>query len=183
MHDLLIRFCAAFLDQGLAKWQLPRRDEGFLRSFCALYGQGGGSPEGWMQGLAPELAELDKGNIDPLESIRQSLEILGVPESDWEDYISATLLALRGWAGMLRQIEVRGDRAVHPVPAGSLVEFLARALAARKMGLVKDPQGILLPEDLWTQCLPEAEFIIGAIEAYELRKMVLSFHTAEDNGE
>ncbi len=37
VHDVLIRFCAAFLDQGMAKWQLPRRSEGFYRAFCSLY--------------------------------------------------------------------------------------------------------------------------------------------------
>ena len=36
VNDVLIRLCAAFLDQGFAQWQLPRRDEGFYRAFCAL---------------------------------------------------------------------------------------------------------------------------------------------------
>jgi hypothetical protein len=65
----------------------------------------------------------------------------------------------------------------------SIEEFLARALAARKMGLIADPQGILLPEDLWSQCLSEAEFIIGALHAYELRKTVLAYYENEDDGE
>src|SRR5204863_3745213 len=58
VQDLLIRFCAAFLDQGFAPWQLPRRDEGFYRSFCALYRQPAGTPARWMRGLADELAWL-----------------------------------------------------------------------------------------------------------------------------
>jgi hypothetical protein len=65
----------------------------------------------------------------------------------------------------------------------SLEEFLARALAARKMGLIADPQGILLPEDLWSQCLPDAEFIIGALHAYELRKVVLTYYENENENE
>jgi hypothetical protein len=68
----------------------------------------------------------------------------------------------------------------------SLEEFLARAIAARKMKLIKDPQGILLPEDLWRQALPDAQFVIGALHAYELQKTVLSYHDDdedEDEGE
>ena len=44
VHDLLIRFCSVFLDQGLARWLLPGRDVGFLASFSALYRQPGASP-------------------------------------------------------------------------------------------------------------------------------------------
>jgi hypothetical protein len=54
VHDLLIRFCRAFLDQGLARWQLPRRGAGFYRAFCSLYGQPGGPPEPWLRGLAED---------------------------------------------------------------------------------------------------------------------------------
>jgi uncharacterized protein YbcC (UPF0753/DUF2309 family) len=64
-------------------------------------------------------------NTTPLESIRESLHDLGIPQDDWEAFIAATLLALRGWAGMIHQIELRGDRVVRPIPAGSLIEFVA----------------------------------------------------------
>jgi len=36
------------------------------------------------------------------------------------------------------------------------VERVARLIAAEKMGLVKDPQGLRLPDDLWRQALPQA---------------------------
>ena len=49
-----------------------------------------------------------------------------------------------------------------------LDEFLARCLAARKMHLIKDPHGMRLPEDLWRQCMPDAEFVIGALKAFDL---------------
>lgn len=36
-------------------------------------------------------------------------------------------------------------------------ETLARRFAAKKMGLVNDPWGAKLPDDLWQQCIPEAQ--------------------------
>ncbi len=111
-----MRFCGAFLDQGLAAWPLPARDEGFFRAFVSLYRRPGGPPARWRAGLAAELARLEDEETSPLESIRDSLEDLGVGRDEWEPFIAATLLALRGWAGMVRQIEERGDRVVRPVP-------------------------------------------------------------------
>jgi uncharacterized protein len=143
VHEILIRFCASFLDQGTSNWQLPRRDEGFFRSFCSLYRQRGGPPDRWLRGLDKELARLVEERIQPLESILESLEILGVDESEWDSFLSATLLALRGWAGMLRQVEIRGDRTVHPIPRGSLVEFLAVRLILDRFALAQSAREAL----------------------------------------
>jgi uncharacterized protein YbcC (UPF0753/DUF2309 family) len=135
VHDLLIRFCAAFLDQGLAHWQLPHRDEGFYPAFCALYRQPGGPPDRWLRGLARQLVRLEDQNVSPLELIRESLDALGVVEEEWDAFLSATLLALRGWAGITRFLEERSDRAVHPIPQGSLIEFLAIRLLLDRLAL------------------------------------------------
>jgi uncharacterized protein YbcC (UPF0753/DUF2309 family) len=125
VRDRLIAFCAAYLDQGLAHWQLPGRDDGFYGAFCSLYRQTGGPPDRWLRGLASELAQLEDRGVGPLESVLESLEILGVPEEEWEEFLSATFLALRGWGGMIRQVEMHRDLAVHPIPEGSLIGFLA----------------------------------------------------------
>jgi len=125
VHDLLIRYCASFLDQGVSHWPLPDRSRGLFRSFLQLYSRRGGPPDEWLSGLRGEATRLLDRNVEPLESVRESLELLGVPENEWEEYISATLLALRGWGGILRQVETRGDRVAHPVPPGTLVEFVA----------------------------------------------------------
>lgn len=39
----------------------------------------------------------------------------------------------------------------------SEVEKVARAIAAKKMGLVKDPFGLRLPDELWRQAIPLAK--------------------------
>jgi hypothetical protein len=64
-----------------------------------------------------------------------------------------------------------------------LSEFLARCLAARKLGLIKDPNGRRLPEELWRQAMPEAEFIVDALIAFDLHQTVCEFYQAEDEGE
>jgi uncharacterized protein len=135
VHSLLIRFCEVFLDQGLAAWPLPRREEGFYRAFCALYRPRSGPPDRWLRGLAEELGRLEHDGIGPLASIRESLKILGVPAKEYESFISATFLALRGWGGMVGQIEARGDRVVRPIPRGSLIEFLAIRLLLDRFAL------------------------------------------------
>ncbi len=135
VHGVLIRFCAAFLDQGLAHWALPRRDAGFYQAFCALYRQPVGPPEHWMHGLAAELGRLQDGHVSPLDSIRESLATLGIPAQEWDRFLSATLIALRGWAGITHFLEERPDRAVHPIPAGSLIDFLAVRLILDRFAL------------------------------------------------
>lgn len=37
------------------------------------------------------------------------------------------------------------------------VETFARRIAAKKMGLTQDTWGAKLPDDLWQQCVPQAE--------------------------
>ena len=135
VHDVLIRFCAPFVDQGFASWTLPRREAGFFRSFCELYRQPGGPPQRWMRGLANELTRVVESGQGPLESLQESLDLLGVSESEWEDFIPATLVALRGWAGLIWQLDVRGDRVARPAPTGSLVEFLAVRLILERVAL------------------------------------------------
>lgn len=124
-HDLLISFTSAFLDQGYAHWPLPDRDRGFYQSFLEVYGQPGGVVPHWLFGLKREITRLQREQISPLASIAESLQLLGVAAQDQEEFITASLLALRGWAGMIWQMETNAEWAVRPAPHGTLVEFLA----------------------------------------------------------
>lgn len=135
VDPLLIRFCAAFCDQGFAPWALPHREDGFLKSFCRMYGQGKDLPDYWTRGLSDELARIDAAGLTGPECVAESLQLLGVGAGEEEDFITATLLALRGWAGILWQMEVRGDRVPLPAPAGTLMEFLAVRLVLERTAL------------------------------------------------
>ncbi len=124
-NDLLIRYSSAFLDQGYAHWPLPDRDGGFYQSFLAVYGQPGGVVPHWLFGVKREIARLQREQVSALASIEESLQLLGVAPQQQEAFITASLLALRGWAGMIWQMETNAEWAVRPAPRGTLVEFLA----------------------------------------------------------
>ena len=125
VHELLIRFCAAFLDQGYAEWRLPDREQGFYAAFIQLYRQPWGPPNRWLRGLSRELTRLSETEISPLQSIEESLHLLGVDEDEWEPVIVQSLQALPGWAGMMWQMETNAEWTLLPAPAGSLEGFLA----------------------------------------------------------
>lgn len=42
----------------------------------------------------------------------------------------------------------------------AFVETVARRIAAEKCRLVKDPYGERLPDDIWTQAIPEARRLL-----------------------
>lgn len=142
VHRLLIPFCAAFLDQGLSTWPLPRREEGFLRSFVALYGKER-TAWGWRRDLGRELTRIQQQQLGPLELIQESLEKLGVEPAERPIYLRQTLLALKGYAGMIWQLETRGDRVARPMPPGSLVEFLAVRLVLDCLALQSVTRNVL----------------------------------------
>jgi len=135
VHEVLIMFCAAYLDQGISNWVLPRRDEGFFVAFSQMYRQSGGPPNHWLGGLTHILNDLADRGMGSLASIEESLELLGVARENWEIYIQKSLLALRGWAGMIWQTETETDRVLHPSKSGSLIDFLAARLILDRLAL------------------------------------------------
>lgn len=182
VHDLLVRFCAAYADQGLARWALPDRDQGFFECFIGLYGHSGGPRARWLRGLASELQQLDRAHVTPLQSLAESLEELGIPGVEWEEVIPASLLSLRGWAGMLWQMEVRADRVARATPKGTAVEFLAVQFLLERFALAHIARGTLgyrgplknLRQELYAR-LPrhsaESELRERAFELFQLAQL------------
>jgi uncharacterized protein len=134
VNEVLIRFCAAFLDQGIADWPLPGREQGFFRSFAALYRDSRPVPR-WLRRLPRELRRIEELRMGPFEVIDESLRLLGIDESQSADFLTQTLLALRGWAGMIWQLETSADWAARPAPAGTLIEYVAVRLLLERLAL------------------------------------------------
>jgi hypothetical protein len=128
IHPPLIRFLAGYLDQGLAHWSMPERDYGIHGCFLQMYRASVAAHCGrWARTLPRLVADDHAAGRTALDSIAHSLARLGVADDEYVDYVSAELLALRGWAGIIRQIEERPDR----VPARGLTVTLRGYLAVR----------------------------------------------------
>ena len=128
IHPPLIRFLSGYLDQGLAHWPMPERNRGIHGCFLEIYRTSLAAQCGqWARSLPHVVDEDRTANRSALSSIANSLAQLGVGDDECADYLSAELLALRGWAGIVRQIEERPDR----VPARDLTVTLRGYLAVR----------------------------------------------------
>lgn len=135
VHQQLIPFCAAFLDQGYAPQPLPNRSQGIYFSFLSLYSQPWRAPTSWSAALRRETARQQTKRLSPLDSIEESLMLLGVSPADRPEFIRQTLLALPGWAGMIWQLQ---SNARWELPASlhvNLAEFLAIRLTLDRLAL------------------------------------------------
>jgi uncharacterized protein YbcC (UPF0753/DUF2309 family) len=149
VHPFLIRWCAAFLDQGVAAWPMPGRDLGLLQAVVGLSAPGNWESEAWASRLGGAL-DACRGRPS-IDVIQDELVRLGIPPQRREEFLTRSLLALRGWAGMIQSLEARPDRApVLEVPA-RVVDFLALRLvcdrvavswAAGKLGVPVDDGGV-----------------------------------------
>lgn len=130
VSPLLIRYTAAYLDQGVSYWRMGDRDSGFFTCFIDLYGgkKGVGAP--WLSRLGRIAEEERKQRLDAVSSVLRSMEALDIKPRDLEPFVNETLLALRGWAGMIHQAEIRPDRLPEEIVPARLIDFLAVRLLA-----------------------------------------------------
>ncbi|MBI4346569.1 MAG: DUF2309 domain-containing protein [Elusimicrobia bacterium] len=136
VQPTLIRLLGAFLDQGLARWRLPGRSRGLYAAFLDLYAHPRAALCGpWARGLPGLADEERRRGSSAIDSLSGSLDALGVGPDEEHAFIEQTALALRGWAGMVRQLEARPDRVpARSVPA-SLVDYLAVRLLLERAAL------------------------------------------------
>lgn len=125
VNELLIPFTAAFLDQGLSQWSLPGRDLGFYEAFLLHASQTGFLAERWFHDGNVHVRRLQAENVSALDLIHELLPKLGIAPEETEEFLTQTLLSLRGWAGMIWQTETQASRIARPSPQGTLVGFLA----------------------------------------------------------
>ena len=136
VDPIFIRFVAAFLDQGLAQWAMPNRWQGLYACFIEAWGSRlARLGTRWGAELARSIAEDVAASRTALASLERSLVALGVDEDEHEQYLGDTALALRGWAGMVRQIEERPDRVPALAVPATLTDFLAVRLLLERAAI------------------------------------------------
>jgi len=122
INDQMIRWCAAFFDEGLAGWPMPDRERG-------LYGA-------WRTLAERDLTFVFMGVKNSLQKIRQLtpypevtvitiLRTLGIPEERWTGYLTLHLSALPGWAGMVKWREAHPDYEMQERFPIDLTQYLA----------------------------------------------------------
>jgi uncharacterized protein len=125
INPWLIRLCAVFLDQGQSYWPMPLREAGFYPAVRQLMAQPGLVAPALFVGVK-EAFELQAAQQQTAAAaVLDCLHKIGVPQAEWESVITAELLALPGWAGLMRKLETEPGLAPHEQLPCSLMDFLA----------------------------------------------------------
>jgi uncharacterized protein YbcC (UPF0753/DUF2309 family) len=116
----IIKWCEAFLDEGHATWKMPEREKGFYAAWKFL------AQREWSPcGIKDNRTKLARLPAQPEDSLLESLGALGIHADSWQDYLSAHLAALPGWAAFIKWRADQSEydwQSAYPV---DLVQYLA----------------------------------------------------------
>jgi hypothetical protein len=160
VNRLLIKWLAAFLDEGQAAWPMPGRDKGFWRAFKALAPHDPQIPDG------AEVAEL------PDDALEALLALMGeVREEEREAEITRHLVALPGWSSYVKWRARHKDHAWQKVAPIAVADYLAVRLALTRQFAEPAPalaaNGSVAPEGaVWLEAWEETyrRSLLGDLE-------------------
>jgi hypothetical protein len=127
----LIRLCASLLDEGLAAWRLPKREE------LGLY-------QAWRESLIydaqPVFQELNDWQAvtaglpaDAIDAIAEQLKALGLPAPSWAGYLQRLALELPGWSGLINWRETHPNYQADDDTKPLLADYLAIRLTLDRL--------------------------------------------------
>jgi uncharacterized protein YbcC (UPF0753/DUF2309 family) len=119
---VLIRFLAAYVDQGMATWHHPHTNEGLWDGFRAFIVSNAALGPSWMRRLRESWPAASPAELETwLAHWLTRLPHLGEPRV----YLQQTLLELRGWAGLLNKLETEPTLVPRYAPKVRLLEYVA----------------------------------------------------------
>jgi len=133
IHPWLIRLASVFLDQGMAYWAMPGRESGFYSGVRTLMSLRGGILPKYLTGLDEEFRRQEAAGFSATDAVLDYLDSRSIPVTDWEEVLQTELLALPGWAGLIRRIEKDPALAPHEAVTCSLIDFLAVRLTMARV--------------------------------------------------
>ena len=165
INEQMIKWTAAFVDEGMAGWSMPLRREGFYRCWRELARK---DLSGRFLGIKDFKRKLGELPESPEEAVLLSLSRIQVPPQRRTEYLSRHLAHLPGWAGFIRWL---GENAEYPAQRRhpiDPVQFLAvrlfyevelsDKLCRRTWGI---PGTLSALECYWRHRLDEYQALIG----------------------
>ncbi|VAX08734.1 Hypothetical transmembrane protein coupled to NADH-ubiquinone oxidoreductase chain 5 homolog [hydrothermal vent metagenome] len=130
MRPLLSRYLGSFLDQGLAAWHLPDREQGFYAAWRAS----AALDLAWIFEELPDWEDsLDALPDDSLDTVIIELKWLGLEEKKWVAYLQRLSLELPGWSGMFLWRHQRpGYDGLDQIPV-EMMDYLAVRLVLERL--------------------------------------------------
>ncbi|MGH8628168.1 MAG: putative inorganic carbon transporter subunit DabA, partial [Gammaproteobacteria bacterium] len=116
VNDHMMKWVMAFVDEGMAGWEMPSRHEGFYHAWRDLAPR---DFSGRFLGIKDFSQRVRALPAWPEDAIILSLERLEVPQKRWTEYLSRHLAQLPGWAGYIRWL---GENPAYPGQAGHPVD-------------------------------------------------------------
>ncbi len=122
INEHLIKWCAAFVDEGMADWSMPSRGHGFYRAWRDLASR---EAARWTLGISDWARRVEVLPDRPEDALASSLHRLRVHDQQREEYLRRHLTRLPGWAGYIRWRSKNPDypeQGRHPIDP---LEYLA----------------------------------------------------------
>ncbi|MCI0407086.1 MAG: DUF2309 domain-containing protein, partial [Acidobacteria bacterium] len=122
INDQMIKWCAAFLDEGLAGWPMPGRERGFYEAWRTLAERDPMFRFLKVRNSAQKIGQLPP---HPADAIIHVLRTMSVPEDRWAAYLTRHIAALPGWTGMVRWRGAHPDYQMQQHCPIDLTQYLA----------------------------------------------------------
>jgi uncharacterized protein YbcC (UPF0753/DUF2309 family) len=99
INEQMIKWCSVFLDEGEASWSMPGRERTFYRAWKALASH---DLNLWLIGVTDGAHKIAELSDRPEDAVLDSLRVLRIPKSAWQEYLTWHLAALPGWTGFIK---------------------------------------------------------------------------------